>query len=148
MEKRKAYFSPHCNSSTPTNSKWCSLTLQVQRPVVSQTIKIYNQVNQIILKTWGKDTLILASRRLNIGAFFNMSGITINLQRKTVSLPLETGVLIEHELTFSNTLWFTYLTLLPLINTCSSCETFPSCKRVRQNSNQFKKEKWKEDLIL
>ena len=41
-------------------------------------------------------TLILASRRLNIGAFLSMSGMIMNL------------------------------TLLPLMKTCSSCDTLPS----------------------
>ena len=43
-----------------------------------------------------KLTLILASRRLNMGAFLSMSGMIMNL------------------------------TLLPLMKTCSSCDTLPS----------------------
>ena len=56
-------------------------------------------------------TLILASRRLNMGAFLSMSGMIMNL------------------------------TLLPLMKTCSSCDTLPSCRRGGENhikSNQIK----------
>lgn len=35
----KTHFSPHCNGSTPSNSKWCPLTLQLANKTISQQSK-------------------------------------------------------------------------------------------------------------
>ena len=66
-------------------------------------------------------TLFLGSIRLNMGAFFSMSGMIMNLQPRDGQWCTTVAKVNEQQC-------MVYLMRPPRMKTCSKCDTRPSCR--------------------
>ena len=76
----KANLCSHCYSTTTFNPKWCALFQKEGKSIMW----FFQKITQNIRRDWQNimwlKTLILASRDLNIVAFFSISNMIINLK--------------------------------------------------------------------
>lgn len=74
------YPSSHCNCTSTSNPKRWTLALHNWKLITVNQITDIKSKNEEIKSGKRNGTFILASKRLNMGAFFSISGITMNLQ--------------------------------------------------------------------